>query len=142
METILSAGIVLFRRLRPGAPKEYLLLRVYRNWDLPKGVVEVGEEPQQTALRELCEETGLQVTMLTLPQPEAYTDTTPYKTNHEGRRVQKVVRFFVAQLHEVDVKLVVSPEHHEARWFGVDEALSHLVPRLQEVISWANAQRD
>ncbi len=36
-----------------------LLLRAYKNWDFPKGMVEPGEEPLDAALREVREETTL-----------------------------------------------------------------------------------
>ena len=38
---------------------EVLLLRAYRNWDLPKGLVEPGEQPFAAACREVEEETGI-----------------------------------------------------------------------------------
>ena len=53
----LSSGVVVVslvqRKLR------YLLLRAYRNWDFPKGLVEEGEAPIDAALREVREETTL-----------------------------------------------------------------------------------
>lgn len=52
-----AAGIVVLRRLPAGW--QCLLLRAYRNWDFPKGLVEEGEMPLQAALREVREETGL-----------------------------------------------------------------------------------
>ena len=55
---ILSAGIVPVRRYQ----KEwrFLLLRAFRNWDFPKGVVESGEDPLDAAKREVAEETGIE----------------------------------------------------------------------------------
>ena len=38
---------------------EYLVIRRMGKWDLPKGKMEPGEIPKQTALREVGEETGL-----------------------------------------------------------------------------------
>jgi len=53
----LSSGVVVVslaqRKLK------YLLLRAYRNWDFPKGLVEAGEEPIDAAVREVREETTL-----------------------------------------------------------------------------------
>lgn len=60
-----SAGILLFRRVGP-AP-EFLLVhpggpywakRDLGAWSIPKGEIEVGEEPRACALRELEEELG------------------------------------------------------------------------------------
>lgn len=38
---------------------KYLVLRYYRNWDFPKGLLEVGEYTLQAATRETMEETGI-----------------------------------------------------------------------------------
>src|SRR5207302_6652648 len=51
----LSAGVVVVRRA--AAECLFLLLRAYRNWDFPKGVVEPGEDPLAAARREVREET-------------------------------------------------------------------------------------
>ena len=50
----LSAGVIVVRRAPQGWL--FLLLRAYRNWDFPKGLVEPGESPLATARRELGEE--------------------------------------------------------------------------------------
>ena len=57
MEQRLSAGVVVVRESVDGA--RFLLLRAYRNWDFPKGLVEPGEDPLAAAVREVHEETGL-----------------------------------------------------------------------------------
>lgn len=54
-----SAGGVVFRRLAGGEPLYLLIRDSYRNWGLPKGHVEAGEEPAGAATREVAEETGL-----------------------------------------------------------------------------------
>jgi 8-oxo-dGTP pyrophosphatase MutT (NUDIX family) len=56
-----SAGGVVVRR-GPDGPEVLLASRRTRRgelvWGLPKGLVEPGEDPEQTALREVEEETG------------------------------------------------------------------------------------
>lgn len=50
-----SCGIILLNERR-----EYLIIRhVGGHWDFPKGHVEKGETEEETALREVLEETGL-----------------------------------------------------------------------------------
>ncbi len=44
-----SAGIVIVHRVAEGW--HYLVLRAYRNWDFPKGVVEPSETPQHHQYR-------------------------------------------------------------------------------------------
>ena len=53
----LAAGVVIVRESDSGP--RVLLLRAYRNWDLPKGLVEPGEQPFTAACREVEEETGI-----------------------------------------------------------------------------------
>jgi len=116
-----------------GVPR-FLLLRAYGYWDFPKGEVEPGEEPIETARREAAEETGLED--LELRWGEAFRETEPYR----GGR--KVARYYLAESPEGEVVLPVSPElgrpeHHEARWVSYGEARGLLVPRLQAVLAWA-----
>ena len=109
------------------------MLRVYRNWDFPKGLVEAGEEPLDAALREVTEETGLRG--LALPWSEVWRETEPYAGG-------KVARFYVAESANGTVVLPVNPElgrpeHHEFRWLDFDAAARVLPPRLQRVLRWA-----
>lgn len=53
-----SAGGVVLRRI-DGTVHVLLIRDPYRNWGLPKGHVEDGEEEREAALREVREETGL-----------------------------------------------------------------------------------
>jgi bis(5'-nucleosidyl)-tetraphosphatase len=126
-----AAGVVVVRETADGP--RVLLLRAYRNWDLPKGRLEPGETPLEAALREVREETGLAA--LEFCWGEDSIDTEPYAGG-------KIVRFYVARTAETGVHLPVNPalgraEHHEFRWVGFEAALQMTVPRLQRVLQWA-----
>jgi 8-oxo-dGTP pyrophosphatase MutT (NUDIX family) len=128
----LSAGVVVVRH----APPEwlYLMLRAYRNWDFPKGMVEPGEEPLSAARREVTEETGIED--LRFSWGEAYLETAPYGHN-------KVARYYLAETGTEQVTLGVSaelgrPEHHEWRWLSPGAALAVASPRLQPILRWAD----
>jgi len=55
-----TSGGVVFRRNAKTDKLEILLIQDAKNrWTIPKGHVEEGEEPKQTAKREIQEETGL-----------------------------------------------------------------------------------
>ncbi len=55
-----SGGIVFRRNEKTGATEILLIKDAKNRWTIPKGHVEEGEEPKQTAEREIREETGLQ----------------------------------------------------------------------------------
>lgn len=128
-----SAGVVV---VRPnGKEWRYLLLRVFRNWDFPKGGVESGESPLQAALREVEEETGLSA--LDFRWGELYCETQPYSAG-------KVARYYLALSQAGSVHLPINPElgrpeHHEFRWCGAGTAGRLLPERLKPVLTWAQA---
>jgi 8-oxo-dGTP pyrophosphatase MutT (NUDIX family) len=55
-----TSGGIIFRRDDKGALQILLIRDAKNRWTIPKGHVEPGEEPKQTAEREINEETGLQ----------------------------------------------------------------------------------
>jgi 8-oxo-dGTP pyrophosphatase MutT (NUDIX family) len=56
-----TSGGIVFRHSKTDGKIEILLIQDAKNrWTIPKGHVEEGEEPKQTAEREINEETGLQ----------------------------------------------------------------------------------
>ncbi len=130
----LAAGVVIVHESDLGP--RFLLLRAYRNWDLPKGLVEPGEQPFDAACREVEEETG--ITGLDFAWGNDFIETAPYSGN-------KVARFYLARTPSDCVVLSVNPvlgraEHHEYRWVRFDDAHALVVPRLQIVLKWAAAR--
>lgn len=128
----LSAGVVLVRK--DGGECRYLVLRAYRYWDFPKGVVEPGEDPLRAACREVQEETC--ITDLDFRWGMSYQETAPY-----GRG--KIARYYLAETHQLDVCLPVSPElgrpeHHEFRWATYSEARTLLSARVAAILDWAH----
>ena len=125
-----AAGAVVFRRSEHGI--RLLVLRAYKNWDFPKGMVEPGESELDAARREVEEETGL--AGLEYPFGEESKETLPYSGN-------KVARYYLAQTDAEKIELPVSPElgrpeHHEYRWVSLEEAEDLLPPRLGIVLDW------
>lgn len=127
----MSAGVVVVRETGDGP--RYLLLRAYRHWDFPKGMVEADEAPLDAARREVAEETGID--SLDFAWGEAYRETAPYARG-------KVARYYLARTDQERVVLTPNPqtgihEHMEYRWVDVAEALSLVTPRVQRIIEWA-----
>jgi len=111
----------------------FLMLRAYRNWDFPKGVLEPGEEPFAAARREVREETLIDDLQFTWG--EEYRETAPYSNN-------KIARYYVGETRTERVTLPVSPElgrpeHNESRWVDLAGALSLSSPRVAPIVLWA-----
>lgn len=129
----LSAGVIVVRR--EGNMWLYLLLRAFKYWDFPKGIVGGDEDPLEAARREVEEETGL--TDLVFSWGHDYRETEPYGQS-------KVARYYVAETRQREVVLPISPElgrpeHHEYRWVSYAEARRLLAPRVQPILDWAHA---
>ncbi len=127
----LSCGVVLARKTENGF--QTLMLRAFHNWDFPKGLLEDGEEPLQTAKRELREETSIDATQW--PWGERYIETGPYSRG-------KTARYYLAGTEQEDVVMGPSPEtgepeHIEFRWVSFDEAYDLASPRVRAVVVWA-----
>ncbi len=99
-------------------------------WSLPKGHIELGETAEQTAIREVAEETGIKGDVL------ASLGSIDYWFVTEGRRVHKTVhhyllRFLGGELSDHDLEV------SEVAWVPLDELPSRLAyadeRRLAEV---------
>jgi 8-oxo-dGTP pyrophosphatase MutT (NUDIX family) len=90
-------------------------------WTLPKGQQEAGETIEETALREVNEETGLQVRVL------APLDTIDYwfVWAPEQTRYHKFVHYFLMEATGGDFS-AHDAEVEEVRWFEPDEAAAAL----------------
>lgn len=113
-QTAISSGGVL---ARPDG-RVLLLRRVDEDiWCLPKGTVEAGESLEAAAVREIQEETGLDVKLLRPLMTIHYA----YYWPPSGRNVDKTVAYFLAEA----VSGRVAPEagFEEARWATRAEAM-------------------
>lgn len=126
-----SCGAIVLRETPEGL--RVLMLRVFRHWDFPKGLMEAGEVHLQTALREVREESN--ISQLEFPWGEVYVETGPYNRG-------KVARYYLARTAQSAVELLPSPdtgrpEHSEYRWVSLVEAYRLGSPRIRLAVSWA-----
>ena len=83
------------------------------DWGVPKGHVEAGESEQQTALRELEEETGLSAEQIQID--DNFREEVNYMIfKKSGRAALKHVVYFKAQCDELNINL--SDEHKDMLW--------------------------
>jgi 8-oxo-dGTP pyrophosphatase MutT (NUDIX family) len=86
-----------------------------RTWTLPKGTPKRGETIEETALREVAEETGLSV-RITAP-----LDSIAYTFIQSGTRINKTVHYFLMEPTGGDLARH-DHEFDQVRWIGFDEA--------------------
>jgi len=93
---------------------------------LPKGLVDPGEKPEQTALREVHEETGIIASLLGKLTDIKYAYVRSWG---DGQRVFKIVSFFLLRYQSGridDVTPAMRVEVRRALWLQLDEALAKL----------------
>ena len=117
-----SAGGVIYRRRDDQV--EVALIHTAKRWGLPKGHVEEGERVEETAVREVREETGL------AGKPDRRLGQISYTYRGKSRdgkpvRIAKRVTFFLLEYLEGEVH-GHDYEVDEARWFPLDEAYAKL----------------
>ena len=93
---------------------------------LPKGLVDEGEKPEQTAIREVREETGLTATLIAKLADIKYVYVRSWG---DGERVFKIVSFYLLRYQSGKID-VISPEMRievrHALWIPLEEAPSQL----------------
>ena len=133
-----SAGAVIFRK--EGGKTYYLLLHYPSNakapreyWDFPKGHIEKGENLEETAKREVEEETGLKDLKLI----EGFKEWIKYFFKFKEKNIFKIVTFFLAETKTKTVK--VSFEHIGFKWLPYEEAIEKLTfKNAKEILKKAN----
>jgi len=109
-----SCGAVIFRNTPD--ERKFLLIRNRRSahWGFPKGHIEPGESDEETAIREVYEETGLNIKIL-----PGFVKKSEYTI--QGK-IEKSVSIFLAETDETQYTLQ-EEEIEECDWFGYDDAL-------------------
>jgi len=81
-------------------------------WELPGGKLEEGETPEDAALTETKEESGLDVVI------------NKKVGEHVDHNMNKVYHAYIAEPTSVDQEVKLSEEHDESQWMTIEEALA------------------
>ncbi len=126
MKRLFSAGGVVYRFING---KVKILLIATKNetvWALPKGLVEKGEDPEETALREIKEETGVDGKII----DEA--GQASYWFSMEGEKCFKTVKYFLVEYTQGEIN--PQWEIDTAQWFDPEEALKKITYKTDREI--------
>mgnify|MGYP001038048017 CR=1 FL=1 len=110
-------------------------------WQMPQGGIDPGEDPEQAALRELWEETGVTADLVTV---EVQTvGWVPYDLPHDlvprlwkGRFRGQQQKWFLLRFHGHDDDVNIETQHPEFsawRWMPTDELQANIVPFKRDV---------
>ena len=109
-----SCGAVVFNEEK--GERQFLLIRNRRSahWGFPKGHIEPGETKEETAIREVLEETGLNIEIV-----PGFVKNSKYII--QGK-IEKSVSIFLGKTTEFDYKLQ-EEEIEECGWYTYNDAL-------------------
>jgi len=107
---------------------------------LPKGLVDPGESPEQTAIREVREETGVEATPIAKLTDIRYVYV---RTWSDKQRVFKIVSFYLLTYRSGRIGEIAENMRHEVKralWLPLDEAPRQLSYRGErDVVKLAQA---
>lgn len=130
-----SAGVIVFKEVE-GEEKFLLLHYKYKSkyWGFPRGNIEEDESDEETALRELKEETGIEDVSLV----DDFRERIQWVYERDGETVRKECTYFLARC-DLDEDVSLSDEHIGYSWKSFDKAVSKLrFKNVKEVLKEAN----
>ena len=112
-----SCGAVIFRE--ENGAKKFLLIRNKRSahWGFPKGHIEPGETKEETAVREVLEETGINIEII-----PGFVKNSEYSI--QGK-IEKSVSIFLARTVQENYSLQ-EEEIEECGWYSYDDSFKVL----------------
>lgn len=109
----------------------------HMEWCLPKGHIEKGETPQQTAVREIQEETGI------FGEIVDSIATIDYWFTGTSQRVHKLVHHFALRYVSGELTVLGDPDHEaeDAMWVNFTELNDVLSYPNERKIAWLYARK-
>lgn len=136
-----SAGGVVFRRITNNEKHKNIEILLgqhsqHHGWVFPKGIIgdhKKGEKKEETALREVEEETGIRGKILKSLQPVTYW------YNFNGEKIRKTVYYFLMEFVSGDTKNH-DWEMENVEWMPKEEVMERLTYKSDKEV-WKEAKR-
>jgi predicted NUDIX family NTP pyrophosphohydrolase len=147
-----SAGVLLYRRkpalevllVHPGGP--FWIRKDRGAWQIPKGMIEEGEDPESAARREAREELGIVLEAELRPLGDIRQSggklVTAFATEHDLDPALIESNLFEMEWPPKSGKIASFPEVGKAKWMGLAEAREMILPsqaplveRIEELVS-------
>ncbi|MFC1644343.1 NUDIX domain-containing protein [Candidatus Omnitrophota bacterium] len=112
-----AAGGVVIKKEK-GELRVLLVKDSYGHWTWAKGHIEEGEAPEEAAVREIWEETGLKNLQI-----REELGKQEYSFSLNGKKIFKTVYIFLVESAAGEKLTVQTSELEDARWFAAEEAV-------------------
>lgn len=119
-----SCGVVVFHQ-KEEQMKVLLVHHKKGHWGIPKGHIEKKEKEEETAIREVLEETGITVALL-----EGFREVIHYCPS---KNVEKDVVFFIGKATKEEIK-VQEEELTEVLWVDMEKSLDRITHQKEKEV--------
>ncbi|HUC95359.1 MAG TPA: NUDIX domain-containing protein [Candidatus Saccharimonadia bacterium] len=117
-----TAGGLIFRRSKQNDAIEFLLIQDSKGrWTIPKGHIEPGEKPRETAAREVTEETGLKDMQIT-----GWLGKIHFRYRRESSLVLMTTEIFLVQALGDTEDIKKEEWMKDVRWLTSSEAIDKI----------------
>lgn len=116
-----TSGGIVYRKNKAGEMEILLIQDAKDRWTIPKGHIEEGEKPDQTARREIEEETGLKEMKV-----HAWLGKVDFRYRRQNSLVLIAMHVYLVEVSKYDQKLVKEEWMNDIKWFSALDALDKI----------------